>query len=401
MLPKPSLVLQVRLRPEEYSDTAAAEIKRSYMYLAQSVVSELDEGERAEGNLMRLNVRLMKPFWDASDPAAEQLWRASFMPWLVNATRNMSTAMHNYNTVLHPLGAGNVTYQWADFDFAPHAVLRLKVDDENRIPSEAPALCDKVRTLAAEGAFGENVARVRIPSRASIAAQEAAFEEEQARYRAALAAQDEDAEDEARPFPLKRRPKAKVRLRPTRRLLLLKTSKSLVSLSPPTWRTTPQLTRPPRLPRVPAKFSPSRCSASIIPSGTSNTPTAPSLSSILAFTKLTPARIALPLFPNLTIRASFPSLERAGRHPSGALPVCISDFSQKAVLVRRLCRCRISNAEWALPARQPGIFGNSLCHPKRVTCTSEKLARCLRPRGTSKLSKERTRKKRRRMKWAS
>lgn len=195
MLPKPSLVLQVRLRPEEYSDTAAAEIKRSYMYLAQSVVSELDEGERAEGNLMRLNVRLMKPFWDASDPAAEQLWRASFMPWLVNATRNMSTAMHNYNTVLHPLGAGNVTYQWADFDFAPHAVLRLKVDDENRIPSEAPALCDKVRTFAAEGAFGENVARIRIPSRASIAAQEAAFEEEQARYRAALVAQDEDAED--------------------------------------------------------------------------------------------------------------------------------------------------------------------------------------------------------------
>ena len=197
MLPKPSLVLQVRLRPEEYSDTAAAEIKRSYMYLAQSVVSELDEDERAEGNLMRLNVRLMKPFWDASDPAAEQLWRASFMPWLVNATRNMSTAMHNYNTVLHPLGAGNVTYQWADFDFAPHAVLRLKVDDENRIPSEAPALCDKVRTLAAEGVFDENVARIRIPSRASIAAQEAAFEEEQACYRAALAAQNEAAEDEA------------------------------------------------------------------------------------------------------------------------------------------------------------------------------------------------------------
>ena len=196
MLPKPSLVLQVRLRPEEYSDTAAAEIKRSYMYLAQSVVSELDEGERAEGNLMRLNVRLMKPFWDASDPAAEQLWRASFMPWLVNATRNMSTAMHNYNTVLHPLGAGNVTYQWADFDFAPHAVLRLKVDDENRIPSEAPALCDKVRTLAAEGVFDENVARIRIPSRASIAAQEAAFEEEQACYRAALAAQNEAAEGE-------------------------------------------------------------------------------------------------------------------------------------------------------------------------------------------------------------
>ena len=198
MLPKPSLVLQVRLRPEEYSDTAAAEIKRSYMYLAQSVVSELDEGERAEGNLMRLNVRLMKPFWDASDPAAEQLWRASFMPWLVNATRNMSTAMHNYNTVLHPLGAQRCLPVGPEPSTSPpNAALRLKVDDENRIPSEAPALCDKVRTLAAEGVFDENVARIRIPSRASLAAQEAAFEEEQARYRAALAAQDEDAEDEA------------------------------------------------------------------------------------------------------------------------------------------------------------------------------------------------------------
>ena len=145
---------------------------------------------------MRLNVRLMKPFWDPSDPEAETLWQASFMPWLANAARNMSTAMHNYNTVLHPLGAGNVTYQWADFDFAPHAVLRLKVDDENRIPSEAPAFCDKVRTLAAEGAFGENVACIRIPSRASIAAQKAAFEEEQARYRAALAAQGGTAEGE-------------------------------------------------------------------------------------------------------------------------------------------------------------------------------------------------------------
>lgn len=196
MLPKPSLVLQVKLSPEEYSEAAAAEIKRSYMYLAQSLVAELDEDERAEGNLMRLNVRLMKPFWDPSDPEAETLWQASFMPWLANVARNMSTAMHNYNTVLHPLGAGNVTYQWADFDFAPHAVLRLKVDDENRIPFEAPAFCDKVRTLAAEGAFGENVARIRIPSRASIAAQKAAFEEEQARYRAALAAQGGTAEGE-------------------------------------------------------------------------------------------------------------------------------------------------------------------------------------------------------------
>lgn len=190
MLPKPSLVLQVKLLPEDYSEAQAAEIKRSYMYLAQSVVSELPEDERAEGNLMRLNVRLMKPYWNPADAAAQQLWSESFMPWLANATRNMSTAMHNFNTVLHPLGSGNVTYEWVDFDFSPNAVLRVKMDDENRIPSAAPAFCDTVRSLCAEGALGEDVARVRIPSLASLEAQKAAYEEELRQFREARAAEE-------------------------------------------------------------------------------------------------------------------------------------------------------------------------------------------------------------------
>ncbi|MEC4273028.1 hypothetical protein VJ923_07645 [Adlercreutzia sp. R25] len=189
MLPKPSLVLQVKLLPEDYSEAQAAEIKRSYMYLAQSVVSELPEDERAEGNLMRLNVRLMKPYWNPADDGAQKLWGESFMPWLANATRNMSTAMHNFNTVPHPLGSGNVTYEWADFDFAPNAVLRVKMDDENRIPSAAPAFCDAVRSLCAEGVLGEDVVRVRIPSLASLEAQKAAYEEELRQFRAARAAE--------------------------------------------------------------------------------------------------------------------------------------------------------------------------------------------------------------------
>lgn len=204
MLPKPSLVLQVKLLPEDYSEAQAAEIKRSYMYLAQSVVSELPEDERAEGNLMRLNVRLMKPYWNPVDAEAQQLWSESFMPWLANATRNMSTAMHNFNTVLHPLGSGSVTYEWADFDFSPNAVLRVKMDDENRIPSAAPAFCDTVRSLCAEGALGEDVVRVRIPSLASLEAQKAAYEEELRQFREARAieetaecAPDADADPEA------------------------------------------------------------------------------------------------------------------------------------------------------------------------------------------------------------
>lgn len=191
MLPKPSVVLQVKLVPDDYSAANAAEIKRSFMYMAQSVVSEAPEDEQAEGNVMRMSVRLMKPYWNDEDEGARELWRASFMPWLANLTRNMSTAMHNYNTVLHPLGSHNVTYQWADYDFAPNGIIRVKVDDENRIPSEMPQIIDQARTLLSQGAFGEGVQLIRVPSRASIEAQQAAWEE------ARRAAEVEEAEEAA------------------------------------------------------------------------------------------------------------------------------------------------------------------------------------------------------------
>lgn len=198
MLPKPSLVLQVKLQPDHYSEAAAAEIKRSYMYLAQSLVSALDPSESSEGNVMRMSIRLMRPYWDPADAAAEELWQESFMPWLVNVTRNLSTAMHNFNTVMHPAGSGNVDYTWGDFDFGPHGIFRVRLDDENRLPAEAPSLLDKGRRLAAAGAFEGKVILIRLPSRASEAAQreafdaaQAAYEQERAAWEQARAAYDE------------------------------------------------------------------------------------------------------------------------------------------------------------------------------------------------------------------
>lgn len=188
MLPKPSLVLQAKLQPEEYSEAAAAEIKRSYMYLAQSLVSAHDKDNADEGNVMRLSIRLMRPYWDPADDGAEELWQASFMPWLTNITRNLSTAMHNFNTVMHPLGSGNVTYTWADFDFGPHGIFRVKIDDENRIPADAPTLMDRARRLAAAGTFEEDVALVRMPSTTSEEAQRQAFEAALASYQQECAA---------------------------------------------------------------------------------------------------------------------------------------------------------------------------------------------------------------------
>lgn len=168
MLVRPSLVLQANLLPEDYSEDTAEEIKRCCIYQAQALVNELDESECADGNIMRLSIRLMRPYWDASDPKAQELWDGVMPQWLRNMARNVSTIMHNYNTVRHPGDAGNVVYSWVDFEFGNHMLLRIKVDAENRITPEAPEFAQMARRLANEGAFGEEeVAMIRIPSAAS------------------------------------------------------------------------------------------------------------------------------------------------------------------------------------------------------------------------------------------
>lgn len=168
MLVRPSLVLQVKLLPEDYSDDTAEEIKRCCIYQAQALVSELAEDECSDGNVMRLSIRLMRPYWDASDPKAQELWDGVMPQWLRNMTRNISNIMHNYNTVRHPGDADNIEYNWVDFEFGAHALLRIKVDGENRITPQAPELAQTARRLANEGAFGDGeVALIRIPSAVS------------------------------------------------------------------------------------------------------------------------------------------------------------------------------------------------------------------------------------------
>ena len=201
MLVRPSLVLQVKLMPEDYSEQTAAEIKRSYIYQAQSLVSELSEDERADGNIMRLSIRLMRPYWDVSDPKAQELWEGVMPQWLRNTARNISTIMHNYNTVAHPEGCGNIIYNWADVEFGRHALLRVRVDAENRITGNLPLVAEKARRLINEGAFGEDeIALIRIPSATSYDQQlQAAVEAERIRLaaEASQASPDEGVPGEA------------------------------------------------------------------------------------------------------------------------------------------------------------------------------------------------------------
>ncbi|ACV22709.1 Uncharacterised protein [Slackia heliotrinireducens] len=203
-LVRPSTIIQIMLMPEDYRDGVDVELKRSYIHLAQAIVSELPEDARDDGSIMRLSARLMKPFWDTDDPAACELWNVSMMRWLRNTTRIMSNDMKQYNECAHPGGLPAINYSYVDFDFGRgKGVFRIKLLDENQIPENAPHMVSKGRELLNDQAFGDaDIVLVRMPSKASYTRQLEAFAEETAAYeeekrrREQLAAEAEDMQAE-------------------------------------------------------------------------------------------------------------------------------------------------------------------------------------------------------------
>ncbi len=192
-LPRPSIVIKAFLAPEICTEVMEKEFKRSYMIIAQSIVAPLPEDELDQGNVIRLCVRMYRPYWDASDPSAQELWAGSVRDWLINLVRNLNNTLKTYNRVLHPAGAGNIDFAFAELEFGDNVVVRFALED-NQLPGDAAAMVDDLRALMAEGAFGEGeVEEVAIPSAESLAARQTALDEAKAAAEAAAA--EEGAED--------------------------------------------------------------------------------------------------------------------------------------------------------------------------------------------------------------
>ena len=169
-LPRPSLVLQAYLKPQLCTDPMEKEFKRSFMVVAQSVVHQLPEDEAQQGNVLRLSIRMHRPYWDAQNPEAQTLWDGSVHKWLVNLVRNLNNTMKTYNQVLHPLGAGNIEFSFVEFEFDQHILARIALED-NQLPASTVELLENLRRLMAEGVISGDagqVASVCMPSRQAL-----------------------------------------------------------------------------------------------------------------------------------------------------------------------------------------------------------------------------------------
>ena len=190
---RPSLILRMDLDERLFNDECVSDIKRSYSYVSPSLVQAHKpvDGQRPE-NVMRFMIKLHRAYWDKSDEAAQQLWEGVMPKWLHNMFSKVSNTITAANNVRAENGEPAFPYHWLELEFGDNALIAVKTGSDSSFPADGVDMVERVRDFMNDGALGQDVTCVRIPSRASYEAQLAAAEQAQAEA-AASAEQGETA----------------------------------------------------------------------------------------------------------------------------------------------------------------------------------------------------------------
>lgn len=187
---RPSLILRMDLDERLFNGECVSDIKRSYSYVSPSLVQAHKpvDGQRPE-NVMRFMIKLHRAYWDKSDEAAQQLWEGVMPKWLHNMFSKVSNTITAANNVRAENGQSAFPYHWLELEFGDNALIAVKTGSDSSFPADGVDMVERVRDLMNDGALGQDIACVRIPSRVSYEAQLAAAEQAQAE--AAVAAEQD------------------------------------------------------------------------------------------------------------------------------------------------------------------------------------------------------------------
>lgn len=189
---RPSLILKMDFDERAYNDEVKSEIKRSYSYVAPSLVETHEARDGRPENVMRFTIKVHRPYWDVNDEASQELWEGSMVKWLHNMLAKVSNTMIAANTQHKNRGERTVDYAWLDLEFGNNLTIRVKLNADSSIPENTYDIVAAVREAACAGVLGDNLAVVSVPSYESWSAQLAAVEAElaaQAEAEAAAAAE--------------------------------------------------------------------------------------------------------------------------------------------------------------------------------------------------------------------
>lgn len=111
---------------------------RAYLYIAPITVryheGNLDE---APENIIRVRIRLSRPYWEMDDPDACALWDGMMPRWLRNITEKLSVTMRQFRAVREEEGLASVPVCACEFEFLGHAIIRIPTREDSTLPPDA------------------------------------------------------------------------------------------------------------------------------------------------------------------------------------------------------------------------------------------------------------------------
>ncbi len=169
---RPSLILNMSVEDHLYSEDLTAEIRRTYAHAAPCVVAPFSsQSDLPAENIIRLCVRMCRPYWDARDEESREQWDAVMPKWLSNMFYKVSAAVVAGNNVRRDKGQAELSYRWMEVEFGGNLTIAQATNPDSSFPSDALNVVEMVRTELFKGSFGEGVARVSVPSHSSWEAQ--------------------------------------------------------------------------------------------------------------------------------------------------------------------------------------------------------------------------------------
>lgn len=168
----PSLIEKISLDERQANQAVIDDLKRSYPYVGPVTVARHAAADPA-CNVMRLIVRMGKPYWSSADASGDEMWDA-VRTWLDAKLYKVGSTMANFNTSRAEKGQQTVDYGRLELDMKPY-LFSMALPTAGGLP-EAEELVGRFRELLNQGVFEGVVARVEMPSAASWAQQYAAAE---------------------------------------------------------------------------------------------------------------------------------------------------------------------------------------------------------------------------------
>ena len=168
----PSLIEKISLDERQANQAVIDDLKRSYPYVGPVTVTKHAATDPA-CNVMRLIVRMGKPYWSSADPQGDEMWQA-VSTWLDAKLYKVGSTMANFNKSRAGKGQQTVDYGRVELDMKPY-LFSMALPTTGALP-EAEDLAARFRELLNQGTFEGTVVRVEMPSAASWAAQYAAAE---------------------------------------------------------------------------------------------------------------------------------------------------------------------------------------------------------------------------------